>query len=739
MGEWIIDFLVTSSILILTLLVLRVVLRGRISMRLQYAMWLLVAAKLLLFPIPWMESSFSILHIVNQFETEMKNQVSGEAEMYLPMGETGMSAAGTDSNYGETVEISKPEQKESSTGVEENRESGKGKLNTIGFLKEYWEILFVAIWRTGIFIVSGMMIVWNHRFQLLLRKKRIPLKQDKVKFPVYLVEKLPSPCLYRKAIYITPAVAEDEEKLRHVLAHESCHAKHHDESWALLRCICLACYWWHPLVWLAARISKQDCELACDEAAIELLGESERIAYGKTLIGLITQKPEGKDYFSISTTMSGSGKEIKNRVRCIAGTHKNRILACIVVVLLAGLTFFCTVTGDESVNGGENGKTEDVISSETQEETTRREENGGTEEEENMYDTEPGEEEAMESLTPEQLSQMFHQLVTEGGICWLNVNQIILDANGDSLSEEIREQYQIGMEAAKAVLIYQLSEDLLGYEWDYNEACENGEITWEKLMLSPDCRYYMAKSVGSLEKTEVTFDEFMEYFREYERPGKECQVFFADGYISEITLLNPYEGILFQNIGGSHFFYEEFGTEEFYGLAASYEADVEHTIDASGAEQEIIEVYTGNVGDGESGMVLVKNASGKCLWDAEAHVARASWNNIYLTNIDGEDYLFELQIDIRGDYGGLYYFVYSLESQASEWDAAVLLSGASFDYEKNDFNEESYERWADAMNPYLENATLLLSTQNGEIRTEPVNEYEKYNQEALLQSIRADW
>lgn len=80
---------------------------------------------------------------------------------------------------------------------------------------------------------------------------------------------------------------ETPERLRHVLAHETAHARHLDPLWSLLRSVCLAVYWFDPLVWIAAAVSKADGELACDEAAIQALGEGERIPYGKTLLSLI--------------------------------------------------------------------------------------------------------------------------------------------------------------------------------------------------------------------------------------------------------------------------------------------------------------------------------------------------------------------------------------------------------------------------------------------------------------------
>ena len=50
---------------------------------------------------------------------------------------------------------------------------------------------------------------------------------------------------------------------------------------------------------------------------------------------------------------------------------------------------------------------------------------------------------------------------------------------------------------------------------------------------------------------------------------------------------------------------------------------------------ETAEVYTGNTGDGDSGLVLFKNSDGELLCSASAHTARAGWNTIYLGEADG--------------------------------------------------------------------------------------------------------
>ena len=53
--------ILTSSVLILVLLLLRRVLRGRVSLRLQYALWVLVAVRLLV-PVSFGNSAVSVLN-----------------------------------------------------------------------------------------------------------------------------------------------------------------------------------------------------------------------------------------------------------------------------------------------------------------------------------------------------------------------------------------------------------------------------------------------------------------------------------------------------------------------------------------------------------------------------------------------------------------------------------------------------------------------------------------------------
>ncbi|MDE6847213.1 MAG: DUF4825 domain-containing protein [Lachnospiraceae bacterium] len=166
------------------------------------------------------------------------------------------------------------------------------------------------------------------------RVGRVCRKSRNIKF--YTTDYLTSSCLYGipgwEAVYLTPDIVQDQSKLRHVVTHEMCHRKHRDSFWSILRSILVSVYWMNPLVWAAAILSKRDCELACDEEALLLLGEDERIPYGETLLSIITGKSRLSDIACTATTMNGNGKSVKERIKFIA--EKPKVLGAAVVAVL---------------------------------------------------------------------------------------------------------------------------------------------------------------------------------------------------------------------------------------------------------------------------------------------------------------------------------------------------------------------------------------------------------------------
>ena len=280
MMEWI----VSSSLLILVVLLLRAVLGKRISAGLRYGLWSVVLARLLV-PV----SLFS-LSVIALPAVEPPEALRQESIYVLPVESKPAEESGV--RFAEDGRIEAPD----SFGYARLEDEGRTvtryaeKISPLELLG--W------IWAAGAAVMAAILITANARFAIRLRRVRRPLEGTSAPVPVYTAMGLPSPCLvglFCPAVYVPGETAANPATLRHVLAHELTHYSHRDHLWSVLRGVALAVHWWNPLVWLAVVYSRRDGELACDEGALKGLGRAERTAYGETLLALVTAKPSPRE------------------------------------------------------------------------------------------------------------------------------------------------------------------------------------------------------------------------------------------------------------------------------------------------------------------------------------------------------------------------------------------------------------------------------------------------------------
>lgn len=332
--------LITSSILILALAALRPLLRGRIDPRVQYALWLVVALRLLV-PVNLFTSAYSALALLDKAERPAQvAQAIGQASLPVPAMsyEDAYILALQEYQRNTTVTTSFTDLDQVENRARELTERG---LTLSELAARYAR----PVWLGG----AAAMAAWFGFVNLNLRrrlKSARRLNEVECPLPAYVSDALPSPCLcgaLRPRIYVTPAALESPDRLRHVLAHELAHHRHRDHWWALLRCACLCLYWFDPLVWWAAAMSRQDCELACDAGAIRALGEEERIPYGRTLVGMIAAGHTS--LLQTATTMTGGKRRVRERVRLIAQRPKTVIAVALALALIVGCAVGCTFSG----------------------------------------------------------------------------------------------------------------------------------------------------------------------------------------------------------------------------------------------------------------------------------------------------------------------------------------------------------------------------------------------------------
>lgn len=81
-----------------------------------------------------------------------------------------------------------------------------------------------------------------------------------------------------------PQDASSEDGLDYALLHELIHYRRRDIWLKALVMLTVSVHWFNPVLWLTMRQVDRDIELACDEAALTVLPEEERLAYGETIL-----------------------------------------------------------------------------------------------------------------------------------------------------------------------------------------------------------------------------------------------------------------------------------------------------------------------------------------------------------------------------------------------------------------------------------------------------------------------
>ena len=335
-----ISWAITSSFLILAVMALRAALGKRMGAGLRYALWGLVLVRLLL---PVQLFTAPVLGTVIDSEKIVTKETTTVQEILdAPVGPDSTQAAA-----GGTVFPAAPAVPDAPVPPEPPAGPDAPDWTRLPALLGW-------VWLDGSVAMALVLVGCNLSFYLRLRRTRRPLTADGYGcvLPVYTAEGLPSPCLFgvrQPAIYVTPEAAADPAMLRHVLTHEQTHYRHGDSIWNLFRCAALCVHWWNPLVWLAARLSRRDGELACDEGALRILGDGERTAYGNTLLTLVTAKLSPAGLLTCATTMTGDKKSLTERVSRIARAPKRAAGIAAAAVILAALVTVCAF-GQKSGN-----------------------------------------------------------------------------------------------------------------------------------------------------------------------------------------------------------------------------------------------------------------------------------------------------------------------------------------------------------------------------------------------------
>lgn len=334
------EILLTSSVLILALLALRQLFRRTVSRRMQYALWLLVLVRLLV-PVNVGTLAHNVLSAAAPVQAVVEERLDTPV-LYVQDGTERRPAQLLPGKESQGEPLSPPSDAAQSAPADEYYTvTPTYRTVTLSEALTY-------VWYAGMAGVGAWFLFTNLRFARALRRTRMPYRVEGCRYPVYLVSALPSPCLFgvlRPTVYLNEKALQSPDALRFVLAHEQTHARHFDPLWSLLRGVCLTVYWFDPLVWLAAVLSREDGELACDEGTLRALGADERTAYGKALLALVPVCDKPQNPLLGATTMTSGKRGLKERITRIAENRQAKAVAVFAAVALAALVCAVSFTG----------------------------------------------------------------------------------------------------------------------------------------------------------------------------------------------------------------------------------------------------------------------------------------------------------------------------------------------------------------------------------------------------------
>ena len=362
------EILITSSVLIVALLLLRWIFAKKVSRILIYSAWALVALRLLI-PVQIGQLDFSVLAaatpVTEAITQVVEKPVSGQTKedvytdivvdyiekdpsVFIPEVQEQIREETQQGTINRQEILDKIQQKhpEKEIFVPEVQQQVQQQVEQTADPITLGQIT-TTLWLTGVVIMAAWFAIVNLRHSRMLRKNRERLDVDSP-VAVYLSKEVATPCLvglFRPEVYLTPESAENPVVRRHVLTHELTHYRHRDHIWSLVRCVCLCVYWFNPLVWVAAWFSRRDCELACDEGALMRLGENERIAYGESLLDVVSRASRPANLMRTATAMNETKKQLKERVNFIVKKRKNSILYTTFLVLILALCSLVTMVG----------------------------------------------------------------------------------------------------------------------------------------------------------------------------------------------------------------------------------------------------------------------------------------------------------------------------------------------------------------------------------------------------------
>ncbi|MHC4535897.1 MAG: M56 family metallopeptidase [Planctomycetota bacterium] len=329
--DWLLWVSIQGSMLIVLIVLVQILLRGRLGIRWHYMLWVLLLIRL---AVPWLpESKMSIFNLLPR-SIQQGRITEAFSE---PQNARGMGFY----LYAES---------------EEAQEATPQKNFFTKFVNISPLLWLFGVIALGIYVAGGNLHLW-----WLVTKER-PLTDQKVLdlledcksemsirtiLGVVITDKVKSPALFgfvRPRLLLPSGIIENLslKELRHVFLHELAHLKRHDIYLGYLVSLLQSLHWFNPMIWLAFYRIRSDRELACDALVLAQTHGSESKDYGRTIVSLLERFSHPRHLPAMAGILE-TKSQLKRRIKMIAKfkkTSRSRwagavlllaVLACVVL------------------------------------------------------------------------------------------------------------------------------------------------------------------------------------------------------------------------------------------------------------------------------------------------------------------------------------------------------------------------------------------------------------------------
>lgn len=299
------------GILLGIILFFKKILKKHVTADVQYYIWYIFAAAL-------------ILPFVPYTPFEPGRLLSKIRDLFTPAASlsTGIPA-------GQSVDMTAPAQ----LGLSDLAASFSGtSFRTLG-------VILTVIWAAGCFVTAGFFLYQIFKIRRIRKAAYLITPENEPELyscclscmqelkigqqvSLYASCALTSPVsygLFRPKVIIPQDmdIVLGADDVRFIFLHELQHLKHRDAALNYISCVLQIIYWFNPLVWYGFRIMQKDREIACDHSFIRTVGRERAVSYGHTLIRY-AEKLHRNAFLSPLSSLGGEKSVIVQRVKEIA-------------------------------------------------------------------------------------------------------------------------------------------------------------------------------------------------------------------------------------------------------------------------------------------------------------------------------------------------------------------------------------------------------------------------------------